>query len=118
MGVSDCEASTSKVATTRVSVRCACWPPGPLERDVLSSISPGGMETERVTRIDSLASMAAILLDLDGVLHVSGDPIPGAPEAVERLRAAGHRLRCVTDSTKRSRARLAWQRRKRGAART
>ncbi|NUT56045.1 MAG: HAD family hydrolase, partial [Thermoleophilia bacterium] len=36
--------------------------------------------------------MAAILLDVDGVLHVSGEPIPGAVEAVNRLRADGHRL--------------------------
>ena len=61
------------------------------------------METERVTGIDS-ASMAAILLDLDGVLHVSGHPIPGAAEAVTRLRSAGHRLRFVTNNTTRSRA--------------
>jgi HAD superfamily hydrolase (TIGR01458 family) len=51
--------------------------------------------------------MAAILLDLDGVLHVSGQPIPGAPEAVSRLRAAGHRLRFVTNNTTRARAQLA-----------
>jgi HAD superfamily hydrolase (TIGR01458 family) len=60
-----------------------------------------------VTRIDSLASMPAILLDLDGVLHVSGEPTPGAPEAVDRLRSAGHRLRFVTNNTTRSRAQLA-----------
>ena len=30
--------------------------------------------------------MACILLDVDGVLHVSGEPIPGAAEAVARLR--------------------------------
>jgi HAD superfamily hydrolase (TIGR01458 family) len=51
--------------------------------------------------------MAAILLDVDGVLHVSGQPIPGAAEAVRRLRANGHRLRFVTNTTTRSRARLA-----------
>jgi HAD superfamily hydrolase (TIGR01458 family) len=51
--------------------------------------------------------MPAILLDVDGVLHVSGEPIPGAAEAVERLRAAGHRLRFVTNNTTRSRATLA-----------
>jgi HAD superfamily hydrolase (TIGR01458 family) len=51
--------------------------------------------------------MAAILLDVDGVLHVSGQPIPGAAEAVRRLRADGHRLRFVTNTTTRSRARLA-----------
>ncbi|HEX3055140.1 MAG TPA: TIGR01458 family HAD-type hydrolase [Gaiellaceae bacterium] len=51
--------------------------------------------------------MAAILLDVDGVLHVSGQPIPGAAAAVSRLRADGHRLRFVTNTTTRSRARLA-----------
>jgi HAD superfamily hydrolase (TIGR01458 family) len=51
--------------------------------------------------------MAAILLDIDGVLHVSGEPIAGAADAVERLRRDGHRLRFVTNTTTRSRARLA-----------
>jgi HAD superfamily hydrolase (TIGR01458 family) len=51
--------------------------------------------------------MAAILLDVDGVLHVSGEPIAGAAVAVEELRAAGHRLRFVTNNTTRARARLA-----------
>jgi HAD superfamily hydrolase (TIGR01458 family) len=51
--------------------------------------------------------MAAILLDIDGVLHVSGEVIPGAPEAVRALREQGHRLRFVTNNTTRSRARLA-----------
>ncbi|HEY1370185.1 MAG TPA: TIGR01458 family HAD-type hydrolase [Gaiellaceae bacterium] len=51
--------------------------------------------------------MAAILLDVDGVLHVSGEPIPGAAEAVRELRRAGHRLRFVTNNTTRSRAQLA-----------
>ena len=51
--------------------------------------------------------MAAILLDVDGVLHVSGQPIPGAASAVNRLRADGHRLRFVTNNTTRSRAALA-----------
>ena len=51
--------------------------------------------------------MAAILLDVDGVLHVSGEPIPGAADAVARLRAAGHRLRFVTNSTTRPRTELA-----------
>jgi HAD superfamily hydrolase (TIGR01458 family) len=50
--------------------------------------------------------MAAILMDVDGVLHVSGEPIPGAVEAVARLRAEGHRLRFVTNDSTRSRATL------------
>ena len=51
--------------------------------------------------------MACILLDVDGVLHVSGEPIPGAQEAVATLRARGHSLRFVTNNTTRSRANLA-----------
>jgi HAD superfamily hydrolase (TIGR01458 family) len=51
--------------------------------------------------------MAAILVDIDGVLHVSGEPIPGAAEAVAELRRQGHRLRFVTNNTTRSRATLA-----------
>jgi HAD superfamily hydrolase (TIGR01458 family) len=50
--------------------------------------------------------MAAILLDVDGVLHVSGAPIPGAVDAVARLRADGHRIRFVTNSTTMSRRTL------------
>src|SRR5579862_2816479 len=53
--------------------------------------------------------MAAILLDVDGVLHVSGEPIAGAAAAVRQLRADGHRLRFVTNSTTRSRAQLVAQ---------
>ena len=41
------------------------------------------------------------------MLHVSGQPIPGAADAVRRLRASGHRIRFVTNTTTRSRARLA-----------
>ena len=51
--------------------------------------------------------MAAILLDVDGVFHVSGEAIPGGAEAVRVLREAGHRLRFVTNNTTRTRAVLA-----------
>ena len=51
--------------------------------------------------------MAGILIDVDGVLQVSGEPIAGAAEALDRLRANGHRLRIVTNATTRSRAQLA-----------
>jgi HAD superfamily hydrolase (TIGR01458 family) len=51
--------------------------------------------------------MAAILLDVEGVLHVSGEPIPGAVEAVGRLRREGHRLRFVTNNSTRARVTLA-----------
>ncbi len=58
--------------------------------------------------------MACILLDIDGVLHVSGDPIPGAADAVSELRNAGHSLRFVTNNTTRPRARLAEELREMG----
>jgi HAD superfamily hydrolase (TIGR01458 family) len=51
--------------------------------------------------------VAAVLLDIDGVLHVSGEPIPGAPEVIRALRESGHRLRFVTNNTTRARAQLA-----------
>jgi HAD superfamily hydrolase (TIGR01458 family) len=51
--------------------------------------------------------MTAILLDIDGVLHVSGEAVPGAAEAVRSLRDEGHRLRFVTNNTTRGRSALA-----------
>jgi HAD superfamily hydrolase (TIGR01458 family) len=51
--------------------------------------------------------MTAILLDIDGVLMVSGEPIAGAAAAVRQLRDDGHRLRFVTNNTTRARATLA-----------
>ena len=51
--------------------------------------------------------MPAILLDVDGVLTVSGEAIAGGGAAVERLRRDGHRLRFVTNNTTRSRETLA-----------
>ena len=43
------DASTSSSASTLVDDFCACCPPGPLDRETLSSISETGNETERVT---------------------------------------------------------------------
>jgi HAD superfamily hydrolase (TIGR01458 family) len=49
---------------------------------------------------------AAILLDIDGVLHVGGAPTPGAPEALGRLRETAA-VRLLTNTTSRSRATIA-----------
>ena len=51
--------------------------------------------------------MTCILLDIDDVLHVSGEPSPGAVEAVTRLRSDGHTLRFVTNNSTRPRDTLA-----------
>ena len=51
----------------------------------------------------SLFGRCAVLLDLDGVLYVEGQPLPGAATAVQELRARGFALRFVTNTTARSR---------------
>ncbi|PWG61558.1 TIGR01458 family HAD-type hydrolase [Sediminicurvatus halobius] len=43
-----------------------------------------------------------LLIDIDGVLYVGDAALPGAGEALQRLRAAGLPLRFVTNTTRRS----------------
>ncbi|WP_255687772.1 HAD-IIA family hydrolase [Actinocorallia sp. API 0066] len=50
--------------------------------------------------------MAAVLLDIDGVLTVGWRAVPGAPEALARLRADGHDVLLLTNTTSRTRARI------------
>ena len=50
-----------------------------------------------------LSSVRVVLIDLDGVLYVEHEPVPGAHEAVERLRDGGRVSRFVTNTTSRSR---------------
>lgn len=51
--------------------------------------------------------MQAVLLDIDGVLHVSMRPIAGAAEALRRLEQQGYRLCFVSNTTTMARATLA-----------
>ena len=51
--LSDGDSATSRIASTREAVTFACWPPGPDDRDVFTSISASGIDTSRVTRIGS-----------------------------------------------------------------
>jgi HAD superfamily hydrolase (TIGR01458 family) len=53
--------------------------------------------------MSALDGVRALLVDLDGVLYVEDEPVPGAVEAVAALRAAGIGLRFVTNTTQRSR---------------
>lgn len=46
---------------------------------------------------------AALLLDIDGVLHVGEEPVPGATEALARLRDLAGGVRLVTNTTSKSR---------------
>ena len=50
-----------------------------------------------------LEDVAALLIDLDGVLYIEDERIPGAAEAVGRLRSRGLALRFVTNTTAHSR---------------
>ena len=51
--------------------------------------------------------VGAVLIDIDGVLTVSWEPISGAVGAVEQLRTQGIPLALVTNTTSRSRASIA-----------
>ena len=51
-------------------------------------------------------AIEAVLLDLDGVLYVEDEPVPGARQAVDALRSRGLSLRFVTNTTSRPRRRI------------
>jgi ribonucleotide monophosphatase NagD (HAD superfamily) len=53
-----------------------------------------------------VGEVRALLLDLDGVLYVEDEPVPGAREAVGVLRERGLTLRFVTNTTARARRRI------------
>ncbi|MCW2273873.1 TIGR01458 family HAD-type hydrolase [Rhodoblastus acidophilus] len=53
-----------------------------------------------------LSAVRGLLLDLDGVVTVGGAPLPGALEAIAKLRGAGAPLRFVTNTTTKPRRRL------------
>ena len=55
-----------------------------------------------------------IMLDLDGTLYVGNQPIPGALECLQQLRASGTQLRFLTNTTTKSQAELVAQMRSLG----
>jgi HAD superfamily hydrolase (TIGR01458 family) len=54
-----------------------------------------------------MATVKAVLIDIDGVLTVSWRALPGAVEAMARLRRTGVGVRLVTNTTSRTRAWMA-----------
>ncbi|WP_181359147.1 HAD-IIA family hydrolase [Streptomyces sporangiiformans] len=54
-----------------------------------------------------MESVRAVLIDIDGVLTVSWEPLPGAVEALQRVREAGLGVALVTNTTSRTRASIA-----------
>ena len=51
-------------------------------------------------------SVRGLLLDLDGTLYVGSKAIPGAPDALRRIKAAGYPLRFITNTSTLSRVAL------------
>src|SRR5262245_21510035 len=58
------------------------------------------------SQAEAMRSLRGVCLDLDGVLYIEGQVVPGAPEAVRRLRASGRGVRFVTNATMRPRSAL------------
>lgn len=54
-----------------------------------------------------MESVRAVLIDIDGVLTVSWKPLPGAVEALRRIRSGGLGVALVTNTTSRTRASIA-----------
>jgi len=54
-----------------------------------------------------MRKIRGFLLDLDGVLYVGNQPVPGAVQALQSLREQGLSIRFVSNSTRRSRASVA-----------
>jgi HAD superfamily hydrolase (TIGR01458 family) len=54
-----------------------------------------------------MESVRAVLIDIDGVLTVSWQPLPGAVEALREIREAGLAVALVTNTTSRTRASIA-----------
>jgi HAD superfamily hydrolase (TIGR01458 family) len=54
-----------------------------------------------------LESVRAVLIDIDGVLTVSWEPLPGTVEALRRIRESGLGVALVTNTTSRTRASIA-----------
>ncbi|MFD3496904.1 HAD-IIA family hydrolase [Streptomyces sp. NPDC058676] len=54
-----------------------------------------------------MESARAVLIDIDGVLTVSWQPLPGAVEALREVREAGLPVALVTNTTSRTRASIA-----------
>ncbi|MFF7448821.1 MULTISPECIES: HAD-IIA family hydrolase [unclassified Streptomyces] len=54
-----------------------------------------------------MESLRAVLIDIDGVLTVSWEPLPGAVEALREIRERGLAVALVTNTTSRTRASIA-----------
>lgn len=56
-----------------------------------------------------MSKIRGVLIDLSGVLYVGRDPVPGAAEALQRLRGSGLPVRFLTNTTRQTRRSLLGQ---------
>lgn len=68
--------------------------------------SASGRTSERA-RLEPVAEVEGLLLDIDGVLAISWEPIPGSVEALAALRDRGIPFRLITNTTTQTRSDLA-----------
>jgi HAD superfamily hydrolase (TIGR01450 family) len=54
-----------------------------------------------------VSPIEGLVLDMEGVIHVGWEPLPGAPEAIADLAARGIELAVLTNTTGRTRAEIA-----------
>lgn len=45
-----------------------------------------------------MAEPRTLLIDIEGTVAFQGSPIPGAATAIRRLRDAGYRMKCLTNT--------------------
>ena len=71
---------------------------------------PGGTPGAKVDALrrlgHSLTMIQTVLLDVSGVLYQGAEAIPGAVEALARLRSSGRHVRCLTNSTRQPKHRI------------
>lgn len=99
--------SCSTVARVRATLRTVRR-----RRSSASDPRRGNVKCPRATpreeeKVRTSIDIDGLLLDMDGVLTISWEPLPGAAAALATLRAAGLPLRLLTSTTALSRAELA-----------
>jgi len=58
--------------------------------------------TSTLNKLETLRKVRAILLDMDGVLYVGDQPLPGVQELLAYLDATGRKWLCVTNNSSRT----------------
>ena len=63
-------------------------------------------DTEAFARPEGALAIKGLLLDLDGVVYVGNELLPGAKDAIGKIRASGLPFRFITNTTRQSRGQV------------